>query len=136
MRRGRPTSTTSRGTRTATGSAMTQIGVRLPRATMRILEAEAEAHRWPRSTFLELLVRHQLGEGLHLDRSPLAPKRYRFTDADWQETERWIWYVRPETKADLDRLRRRMGNIKPAAWIALTLNEWAGIAEGDHPIHK
>jgi hypothetical protein len=94
---------------------------------MRILDAEAEVHRWPRSTFLELLVRHHLGEGLHLERSPDAPRRYRFSEADWNETERWIWYVRPETKADLDKLRRRLGNIKPAAWISLALNQWAGI---------
>jgi hypothetical protein len=129
MRRGGRSSATTRGSGHTTGSPLNQIGVRLPRATMRILETEAEVHRWPRSTFLELLVRHQLGDGLRLERSPDAPKRYRFSDADWEETERWIWYVRPETKDDLDKLRRRLGNIKPAAWIAMTLNQWVGLGE-------
>lgn len=120
---------TSRGGRfNSANPTLAQIGVRLPRATMKILNAEAEAHRWARNTFLDLLVRHNLGEGVRLERSPKAPKRYRFTEADWEETERYVWYTVPESKDDFDRLRRSLGNIKPAAWIQLALNQWVGLA--------
>jgi hypothetical protein len=102
--------------------------MRLPRATLRMLDGEAAAYGWARSQFLDALVWHKLGQGVRLERLPHAPRRYRFSDDDWASTERWIWYLSPDTKRRLDELRRRMGNIKPAAWIAAAMNEWTGSA--------
>jgi hypothetical protein len=104
---------------------LAQIGVRLPVAALRILDGEAACYGWARGQFLDALVWHKYGQGLRLERLASAP-RYRFKTEDWTTTERWLWYLRPETKSRLDELRMKMGNIKPAAWIVLALNEWIG----------
>ena len=100
--------------------------MRLPRAVLRILETEAGTFGWARSQFLDALVWHKLGQGVHLERLPDAPRRYTFSTKDWATTERWIWYLSSETKRRLDELRLRMGNVKPSAWVASVLTEWAG----------
>jgi hypothetical protein len=103
-----------------------QIAMRLPRAVLRILETEAGTFGWARSQFLDALVWHKLGQGVRLERLPAAPRNYRFSEKDWIQTERWIWYLSGETKRRLDELRMRMGNIKPSAWVSSVLTEWAG----------
>lgn len=109
-----------------TGSDLTQVGVMLPRATLKIIDAEAAYYGWRRSLFLEALLLHKLGRGLRLERQPDAP-RHRFKAADWTTSERYIWYMRPEAKKAFDELRLRAGNIRPQAWIVLAVNEWAGL---------
>ncbi len=105
--------------------------MRLPRATLWMLDAEAATLGWARSQFLDALVWHKLGQGVRLERLPAAPRRYRFAEDDWTTSERWIWYLSPATKRRLDELRRRMGNIKPSAWVASAMNEWVGVASSN-----
>lgn len=99
----------------------------LPLPTLRILDGEAACYGWSRSQFLEALVWHKYGQGLRLERLPAAPK-YRFKSEEWLHSERWIWYCRWETKERLDEMRLGMGNIKPAPWVVLALNEWIGFS--------
>lgn len=114
--------------RRAKNDGFIQIGMRLPLATLRMLDAEAGRRGWARSQFLDALVWHKLGQGVRLEHMPGAPREYRFTESDWTTTERWIWYASPATKRRLDELRLRMGNIKPAAWIAVTMTHWLDAA--------
>ena len=109
-----------------TGSNLAQVGIMLPRATLKIIDGEAAYYGWRRSLFLEALLLHKLGRGLRLERQPDAPK-YRFKPGDWTTSERYIWYMRPEAKKAFDELRLRAGNIRPQAWIVLAVNEWVGL---------
>jgi hypothetical protein len=109
-----------------TAVALAQVGVMLPRATMKMLDAEAAYYGWRRSTFLEALLLHKLGRGLRLERQPDAPK-YKFKRADWTTNVRYIWYLRPDLKTRFDDLRLRAGNIRPQAWIVLAVNEFVGL---------
>ena len=109
-----------------TSSGLTQVGVMLPRATLKIIDGEAAYYNWRRSTFLEALLLHKLGRGLRLERQPDAPKHKLKAD-DWTTNERYIWYLRPELREQFDALRLRMGNIRPQAWIVLAVNEFAGM---------
>jgi len=109
-----------------TNNGLGQVGVMLPRATLKIIDGEAEYYGWRRSTFIEALLMHKLGRGLRLERQPDAPK-YRFKAEDWTTNERYIWYLRPELREQFDALRLRMGNIRPQAWIVLAVNEFVGL---------
>ena len=98
----------------------------LPLPTLEILEREAAVYGWRKGQLLEALLMEKLGMGIHLERKPTAPK-YKFKSAAWTESQRWIWYVRPDLKAKFDALRVRAGNIKPQAWIVLTANQFVGL---------
>ena len=106
-----------------------QIAVTLPRPTLEILDKEAAVYGWRKSQFLEALLMEKLGMGIRLERQANAPK-YRFKPSDWTESERWIWYVRPDLKEKFDALRIRAGNIRPQSWIVLMVNQWVGLPTG------
>src|SRR5262250_3495224 len=80
-----------------TGVVLAQVGVMLPRATMKMIDAEAANYGWRRSTFLEALLLHKLGRGLRLERQPDAPK-YKFKKDDWTNNVRYIWYLRSDLR--------------------------------------
>jgi len=109
-----------------TGVVLAQVGVMLPRATLRMIDGEAAYYGWRRSTFLEALLLHKLGRGLRLERQPDAPK-YKFKKDDWTNNVRYIWYLRSDLKERFDQLRLRTGNIRPQAWIVLAVNEFVGL---------
>jgi hypothetical protein len=109
-----------------TGDVLAQVGVMLPRATLKILDGEAAYYGWRRSLFLEALLLHKLGRGLRLERQSDAP-RYKLKPEDWTTSVRYIWYMRREAKKMFDELRLRAGNIRPQAWIILAVNEWVGL---------
>src|SRR5262245_14763107 len=106
-----------------TGSQLSQIGVMLPRATLKLIDVEASRYGWRRSVFLEMLLMHKLGKGLRLERPTDAPK-HKFKREDWTTSVRYIWYLRPELRAEFEELRLRTGNIRPQAWIIMAVNEF------------
>ena len=105
---------------------LAQVAVVLPVATLEMLEKEAAVYGWRKSQLLEALLMEKLGMGIRLERQASAPK-YKFKPADWTASERWIWYLRPDLKRKFDELRLRAGNIKPQAWIVLTVNQFVGL---------
>ena len=108
---------------------LAQIAVTLPRATLEMLEREAAMYGWRKGQFLDALLMQQLGMGIKLERQAKAPK-YRFKPADWTETERWIWYIRPDLKKHYDAMRLSAGNIRPQSWIIMVVNQWVGLPTG------
>jgi len=95
---------------------------------MRVLDGEAAFLGQRRAQVLELLVLRKVGL-LGVERAPCAP-RYEVEGNELHEVERYIWHCRGEIKAHLDRLRERMGNVPPRAWVILALNEWIGLPAG------
>jgi hypothetical protein len=108
---------------------LAQIAVTLPKATLEMLEREAAMYGWRKGQFLDALLMQKLNMGIKLERQPNAPK-YRFKPADWKETERWIWYIRPDLKEKYDALRLRAGNIRSQSWIVMVVNQWVGLPTG------
>ena len=102
-----------------------QVGVKLPRATLAIIDREATACGLKRSTFLQALLLHKLGR-LRLERRPDAAA-YRFTAGDWIASERYIWHQGRALNRAFDELRLQSGNLRPGAWIVLAVNEWVGL---------
>ena len=115
----------SPGDRPATERDYRQVAVKLPRATLAIIEREAASCGLKRSVFLHTLLLHHLGR-LRLERRSGAPS-YRFNTEDWTVTERFIWHQNREINKAFDALRLRLGNIRPHAWIVLAINEWVGL---------
>lgn len=117
------------------GSAprLAQIGVRLPRATLRMLDAEAACFNWSRGELLDALMWQQIDGRVKLTRPREAPKRYKFTKEDWTTPERWIWYLTPEGEKRVREHLSRQGDLKPASWIVAVVNEWVGAARGEVP---
>jgi len=105
-----------------------QIGFALPRFYLRVLDGEAAFLGQRRSQVLEMLVLRKAGL-LRVERVPSAPK-YRVGRDELREVERYIWHCRTEIKDHLDRMRERMGNLPPRAWVILALNEWIGLPSG------
>jgi hypothetical protein len=105
-----------------------QIGIALPRFYLRVLVGEAAFIGMRRSQILELLVLRKAGL-LRVERAPSAP-RYRVERKELEEVERYLWHCRTEIKEHLDRMRERMGNLPPRAWVILALNEWIGLPSG------
>lgn len=112
------------GTPIANKKSLSRVTMAIPRSHMTILEAEAKAIGVPRSTFLELLLRHQRGT-IRLERRKDAPG-YSFRQEDFETAETFSWYVNPEVKQLLDQQRLRMGRVPALAWAVDALNEWIG----------
>jgi hypothetical protein len=124
---------TPRGRRQGDGGSaprLGQIGVRLPRATLRMLDAEAACFNWSRGELLDALMWQEIDGRVKLTRPREAPKRYKFTKEDWTTPERWIWYLTTDGEQRVRDHLLRLGNLRPAAWIVLAVNKWVGDARG------
>ncbi len=108
--------------------AYVQLSLHLPKFYLRVLDGEATFLGQRRAQILELLVLRKVGL-LRVERAPSAA-RYEVKGNELHEVERYIWHCRRELKAHLDRLRERMGNVPPRAWVILALNEWIGLPAG------
>ena len=117
-----------RATPVPTEKGYTQLSFLLPKFYLRVLDSEADFLGQRRSQLLELLVLRKAGL-LTVERSPSAPK-YKPARRDLDETDRFVWHLRPEIKAHLTRLRERLGNLPPKSWVILALNEWIGLPSG------
>jgi hypothetical protein len=104
---------------------MVQIAVTLPRATLRIIDEECAPMGWRRSVFLTTLLVSKLGR-CRFERRREAPQ-YVFSADDWTTTVRYLWSLNATLKAEFKELRLRSGNLRPAAWIVLAVNEWVGL---------
>jgi hypothetical protein len=78
-----------------------------------------------------MLLRRKMS-GLGLERPSNAPT-YSFAKADFERTERYAWYVRPEEREKIEDDCLRMGKIPVSAWIVFALNEWIGQPGGIPP---
>src|SRR5262249_39585918 len=96
----------------------------LTRAHVQVLETEANLWGVGRGDFLTMLLRRKHGE-LVFERPKKAPS-YTFSEKELLEPERYAWYL---PKQDIPKLASdclKLGNIAPATWVVLTLNEWIG----------
>jgi hypothetical protein len=101
-----------------------QIGVTLPKAHLRVLDAESALYGLRRSQFLELLFLNALGQA-SLVRVPVAPS-YTLSREELTQTDRFLWYIRTEVKKLLEEYLVQRG-VKPSTWVVGALNEWAGL---------
>ncbi len=102
----------------------TQVGISIPRAHMRVLDAEASLYGLRRSQFLELLFLNTIGQQA-LNRLTLAPL-YELKRDELTETVKYLWYIRKEVKKLVDEYMIRTG-MKTSGWVVTALNEWAGL---------
>jgi hypothetical protein len=96
----------------------------LPKPTMEILTAEADVWGVARGDFLTMLLRRRSGD-LAFERPKTAPA-YPFKARDFDETERYAWYLRKSDLPKLESDRLKLGNVSPANWVRLALNDWIG----------
>jgi hypothetical protein len=125
-KQGRP-----KGSKNATSrpeGAVVPTLVTVPVSHFRMLETEAEIYQAKRAQFLEMLLRRELGE-LPFERPKSAP-RYTFMERELTQNKKYIWYMRKDSKAKLDDLRMRLGNLGVSTWIVLALNAWVGWPAG------
>jgi hypothetical protein len=105
------------------------IAVRFPIAYLAIIEAEGARIGVSRGQFLTMLVKRQQGE-LLLERPPAAPKGYRMSRRELEETKLYMWQVAPEVRERIDEERLRMGSIAVAAYLIHLVNDWLGFPMG------
>jgi hypothetical protein len=105
-------------------SDYTQVGISIPKAHMRVLDAESSLYGLRRSQFLELLFLNTIGQN-GLVRLPVAP-RYELKRDELTETVKYLWYIRKEVKKLVDEHMIRTG-MKTSGWVVTALNEWAGL---------
>lgn len=101
-----------------------QIAITIPKAHLRVLEAEASLLGLRRGQFLELLFLNRIGQQA-LTRIPAAPT-YKLARQELAETQRFLWYFRREVKGLLDEYLLKLG-LRPSALVVMMLNEWAGL---------
>jgi hypothetical protein len=121
---GAPDVFTSLSTPVASSRDFAQVALTLPKAHLRVLDTEASLLGLRRSQLLELLLLNDLGHRALL-RLEIAPT-YEFTRAELSDTERLLWYIRPEVKKLFDEHCLQLG-LKSSAWAVTALNRWAGI---------
>jgi hypothetical protein len=117
---------TSLSTPVASSRDFAQVALTLPKAHLRVLDTEASLLGLRRSQLLELLFLNDLGHRA-LVRLELAPT-YDFSRAELSDTERLLWYIRPEVKKLFDEHLLQLG-LKPSAWAVTALNRWANLTQ-------
>jgi hypothetical protein len=116
---------TSLTTPVASSRDFGQIALSMSKGHIRVLDTEAGMLGLRRSQLLELLFLNDLGHR-SIVRMEIAP-RYELSRSELGETERFLWYVRPEVKKLVEEHCLKLG-LKPSAWAVTALNRWAGLA--------
>src|SRR5262249_47516612 len=106
------------------GKGWVQIAITIPKAHLRVLDAEAKIFGLRRGQFLEILFLNRIGQPAFV-RLSSGPK-YKLSRDELAQTTRFLWYLRAKVKKLLDDYLLELG-MRPSAFVVLMLNEWAGL---------
>jgi hypothetical protein len=129
--RGRPKKSVADDTSKPARGALIPISLKLPEAYFRILDTESAHLGIGRGDLLTLLLKRKRGE-LVLERPANAP-RYKFHPEEFRTIKLYTWYVRGETRIQIDDDCLFMGQSSIAAWINNLLANWIGQPGGARP---
>jgi len=107
-----------------------QVAITLPKAHLRVLDAEAKIFGLRRGQFLEILFLNRIGRPA-LVRLPSGPE-YKLSRKELAETTRFLWYLRASVKKLIDEHLLQLG-MRPSAFVVLMLNEWARLGPSRSP---
>lgn len=102
--------------------------LRLPKAYLSIIIAEAAALKSTRSYFLVMLFQRYQG-GFVIERPTDAPS-YTVTEEDLDTPGIYYWHCPPELRRDVDIARKRMGHLSLGQFAVQLVNHWLGTPWG------
>ena len=101
--------------------------LQMPVAYLSVLQSEAQRLQTGRGNFLTMLVQMRLGQ-LRVERA--AGPEYEVTEDQLREKSAYTWYVSPELRDQVDRLRLRVGGLGIGDFFVVLMNEWLGKPAG------